>query len=68
MKLAKKEPLFLFSSIKTELQNTKGNTSHRLMPYPCSLFYADIKSDIRFDNKLWNSFNVKRYHKFYIIW
>ena len=33
------------------------------MPYPCSRFYADIKTDIRFDNRfdirLWNSFNVK---------
>ena len=37
------------------------------MPYPCSPFYTDIKSDIRFDNifdiRLWNSFHVKLYHK-----
>ena len=42
-----------------------------LMPYPCSPFYADIKSDIRFDNRfdvrLWNSFHVKLYHKI-LIW
>ena len=42
----------------------------RFMPYPCSPFYADIKSDIRFDNRfdirLWNSFHVKLYHKSYI--
>ena len=35
------------------------------MPYLCSPFYADIKSDIRFDNRfdvrLWNSFHVKLY-------
>ena len=38
------------------------------MPYPCSPFYADIKSDNRFDNRfyirLWNSIHVKPYHKF----
>ena len=28
------------------------------MPYPCTLFYADVKFDIRFDIKLWNSFPV----------
>ena len=28
------------------------------MPYPCTLFYADVKFDIRFDVKLWNSFHV----------
>ena len=37
------------------------------MPYPCSPFFADIKSDIifddRFDIRLWNSFHVKLYHK-----
>ena len=36
------------------------------MPYPCSLFYPDIKyvtkSDIRLDTRL-NSLNVKPYHK-----
>ena len=37
-----------------------------LMPYPCSLFYADIKCNIRFDIRLWNSFHVKLYHKSYI--
>ena len=40
---------------------------YRLMPYPCSPFYADIKSDIRFDVRLWNSFHVKLYHKI-LIW
>ena len=30
------------------------------MPYPCSLFYADIKTDIRFDIRLWNSIHVKQ--------
>ena len=35
------------------------------MPYPCSSFYADIKSDIRFDIRLWNSFHVKLYHKIF---
>ena len=33
-------------------------------------FYADTKSDIRFDNRfdirLWNSFHVKLYHKSYV--
>ena len=33
------------------------------MPYPCSRFYVDIKTDIRFDNRfdirLWNSIHVK---------
>ena len=29
-----------------------------LIPYPCSWFYADVKFDIRFDIKLWNSFHV----------
>ena len=28
------------------------------MPYPCSQFCADVKFDIRFDIKLWNSFHV----------
>ena len=42
------------------------------MPYPCSRFYADIKTDIRFDNRsgladirLWNSIHFKTYHKSY---
>ena len=33
------------------------------MPYPCSRFHADVKTDIKFDNRfdirLWNSIHVK---------
>ena len=43
------------------------NISNSLMPYPCSPFYADIKSDNRFEVRLWNSFHVKLYHKI-LIW
>ena len=45
--------------------------AHPDMEFPTSLFYADIKSDIRLDNRFdvrrWNSFHVKVYHKI-LIW
>ena len=56
--------------VRVELGSKKpyiDATQVSLMPYPCSQFYADIKSDIRFDNRfyirLWNSFHVKPNHK-----
>jgi hypothetical protein len=61
-----------FCQLLENLSQNGGQDSHfeTLRPNPCSPFYEDIKSDIRFDNRfdirLWNSFHVKLYHKSYI--